>query len=118
MAEQFRVGIIGTGRKKERPDASGYAMAYSHAAAYQKLPEACRLVACADIVRENAEAFAATFSIPAQGIFTDYKAMLAGADLDIVSICTWPHLHAPMVVDCAAAGVKAIHCEKPMADSW
>jgi predicted dehydrogenase len=23
-----------------------------------------------------------------------------------------------MVADCAAAGVKAIHCEKPMADSW
>src|SRR5690348_12035547 len=55
MAE-LRVGVIGTGKKKERPDALGYAMAYSHAAAYQKLPEACRLVACADIVRENAEA--------------------------------------------------------------
>jgi predicted dehydrogenase len=56
--------------------------------------------------------------IPADGVFTDYRAMLAQAHLDVVSICTWPHLHAPMAIDCALAGVRAVHCEKPMADSW
>jgi predicted dehydrogenase len=82
------------------------------------LPDACELVACADIVRENAEAFAHTTGIPADGVFTDYRTMLAEANLDVVSICTWPHLHAPMAIDCARAGVRAVHCEKPMADSW
>jgi UDP-N-acetylglucosamine 3-dehydrogenase len=116
--ERLRVGIIGTGRKKERPDSMGFFMAYRHAAGYQALADRCDLVACADIVQENADAFAAAHSIPASGIFLDYRAMLAAANLDVVSICTWPHLHAPMVLDCALAGVKAIHCEKPMADTW
>jgi UDP-N-acetylglucosamine 3-dehydrogenase len=114
----LRVGIIGTGRKKERPDVTGFAMAYRHAAGYQALAERCALVACADIVRENAEAFAHATGIPTDGVFTDYRAMLAAANLDVVSICTWPHLHAPMAIDCACAGVRAVHCEKPMADSW
>ncbi|GAC1436713.1 MAG: Gfo/Idh/MocA family oxidoreductase [Chloroflexota bacterium] len=113
----LRIGVIGTGRKKERPDQFGYAMAYSHGEAYQKL-DGCELVACADIVRENGEAFAATFGIAERNVFTDYKAMLSAVPLDVVSICTWPHLHAPMVIDCAGATVKAIHCEKPMADTW
>lgn len=115
---RLRVGFIGTGRKKERRDAQGFYMAYEHAAAYLALPDSCELVACADIVRENAEAFAHANGIPGDGVFTDYKEMLAKSHLDIVSICTWPHLHAPMVIDCAVAQVRAVHCEKPMADSW
>ncbi len=115
---RLRVGVIGTGRKKDRPDITGFFMAYQHAAGYQALPDQCELVACADIVPENAQAFAEATGIPTEGVFTDYHAMLAAANLDVVSVCTWPHLHAPMVIDCALAGVRAVHCEKPMADSW
>ena len=115
---RLRVGIIGTGNRKKQRDALGFAMAYDHAQAYQSLAEQCELVACADIVRENAEAFAETFNIPQEGIFLDYQKMLADANLDIVSICTWPRLHAAMVLACAAANVRAVHCEKPMSDNW
>jgi predicted dehydrogenase len=93
-------------------------MAYQHAAGYRALSETCELVACADIVRDNAAAFAAANGIPEEGIYEDYHAMLAEARLDVVSICTWPHLHLPMVLDCALEGVQAIHSEKPMADTW
>jgi predicted dehydrogenase len=112
---KLRAGVIGTGRKKERADRFGYAMAYRHAEGY-KLLDTCELVACADIVEENAKAFAATYG--AAGVYTDYRQMLADERLDQVSICTWMHLHEPMVLDACAAGVKAIHCEKPMADTW
>ena len=115
---RLRVGFIGTGRKKETPDLTGFFMAYQHAAGYLGQPEKCQLVACADIVRDNAEAFAQAHGIAESGIYTDYHTMLTEARPDIVSICTWPSLHAPMVIDCAHAGVKAIHCEKPMANSW
>ncbi|GCE07547.1 Gfo/Idh/MocA family protein [Dictyobacter aurantiacus] len=115
---RLRVGFIGTGRRKERRDAFGYAMAYEHADGYRALPEQCELVACADLVYDYASAFANTNGIPEEGIYTDYKKMLAEAKPDVVSICTWPHLHAQMVLDCALAGVKAIHCEKPMSDNW
>ncbi len=93
----------------------GYAMAYQHANAFKKLDN-CTMVACADIVEENARAFADTYDIP--GVYLDYREMLANEKLDIVSVCTWMHLHEPMVLDAINAGVKAIHCETPMADTW
>ncbi len=114
----LRVGIIGTGRKKARPDVEGYFMAYAHGRGYQALPDRCELVACADIVPEHAQAFAAAFGIEADGVYTDHRAMLRQAKLDMVSICTWPHLHAVMAMDCARAGARAVHCEKPMAATW
>jgi predicted dehydrogenase len=56
---------------------------------------------------------------PPAAVFSDYREMLAEVKPDIVSVCTWPHLHAPMVTACAeAAGVRAVHCEKPMAPTW
>jgi predicted dehydrogenase len=115
MADKFRVGFIGVGRPWRTEGATGFGMAYSHAAGYAKLPD-CELVACADISEENAKAFAERFSVPAT--YTDYNQMLAEEKLDVVSICTWPHLHARMVIDSAKAGVRAIHCEKPMAVTW
>ncbi|MBV9866091.1 MAG: Gfo/Idh/MocA family oxidoreductase [Abitibacteriaceae bacterium] len=111
----LRVGVIGTGKKKARPDRFGYAMAYEHGNAYKAI-EGCQIVACADLVEENARAFADTYG--AEKTFTDYKQMLAEMKLDMVSICTWMHLHEPMVLAACKAGVKAIHCEKPMADTW
>jgi len=108
------VGFIGTG-KKQRPSAMGYAMAYQHADAYKTL-ENCEMVACADIIQENAEAFAHANNIPK--VYLNHQEMLDKEELDIVSICVWPYLHAELVIDAAMAGVRAIHCEKPMADTW
>lgn len=47
--------------------------------------------------------------------YLDYRHMLAEVRPDVVSICTWPQFHAGMVEEVAAAGVKAILCEKPLA---
>ena len=113
--DTLRVGFIGTGRKKERRDAQGYFMAYEHADAWRSA-EGCEIVACADIVEENARAFADAHDFSA--IYHDYREMLEKERLDAVSICTWPHLHEPMALDALDAGVKVLHCEKPMADTW
>jgi UDP-N-acetylglucosamine 3-dehydrogenase len=98
---------------------TGFGQSHLHARGYAASGK-CRLVALADISRANAEAFAAEHGDPAQppAIFTDYQQMLAETAPDIVSICTWPHLHAPMTIACAEAGVRAVHCEKPMAPTW
>ena len=108
----IRVGFIGTGKRKEQPDLNGFFMAYRHADGYAKLTD-CLMVCCADIVREHAEEFAQATGVPA--VYTDYHEMLAKESLDLVSICTWPHLHAEMTIACIEAGVPAVHCEKPMA---
>lgn len=42
-------------------------------------------------------------------MYLDYREMLVEESLDIVSICTWPHLHPEMVLAAAIAGIKAIH---------
>lgn len=109
--------IIGTGATPDDPDRTGFAMAYSHADAYEAIAD-CEIVACADIVPEHAEAFADAYDLPADGVFTDHAAMLDAADPDVVSICTPPTTHADLVVDCIDRGVGAVHCEKPMADTW
>jgi UDP-N-acetylglucosamine 3-dehydrogenase len=108
----YRVGIIGCGRKPDKPGPTGYGMGHAHALGYAASPDAA-IVALADIVLENAEAFREQHG--GDAIYQDYGEMLAREDLDIVSITTWPHLHADMVVAAAEAGVKAVHCEKPMA---
>lgn len=115
MTDKFRVGFIGVGRPWKSEGATGFGMAYEHARGYEESGQ-CELVACADINEENGQAFAEKTG--AGKVYTDYPKMMAEQNLDIVSICTWPHLHAPMTIAAAEAGVKAIHCEKPMATSW
>ena len=114
----FTVAVIGTGTEPDDPGRDGYAMAYHHAAAYEKVDDA-ELVACADIVRENAEAFAAEFDVDDDNVFEEYGAMLDAVEPDIVSICVPPAVHSEIAVDCVRHGaVEAIHCEKPMADTY
>jgi len=53
---------------------------------YEKVDE-CDLVACADIVEENARAFADEFDLDDGNVFTDYEEMLETVEPEIVSIC-------------------------------
>jgi predicted dehydrogenase len=112
----YKVAFIGTGKIPEKRGPMGYAMAYRHADGYALLADDCEMVACADIVEANAQGFADAYGI--KEIFTDYREMLDKVKPDIVSISTWPSLHAEMTIACCEAGVKAVHCEKPMAQTW
>jgi len=89
--------------------------AHFHAAGYEASPD-CEIVAAADIVQDNLEAYCEDHSVPAG--YLDYNEMLAVEELDIVSVCVWPKLHAPATIAAGRAGVKAVHCEKPMAPTW
>ena len=109
----IRAAIIGCGRPKV-PGKSGGGQAQNHVRAYKK--PGIKLVALADIAQENLDAFQAEHG--GEQTYLDYREMLETERPDIVSICTWPALHAPMVQACAEAGVGAIYCEKPMAPTW
>ncbi len=111
----YRAGIIGCGRPRRSEGATGFGMAHSHAKGYAASPYT-ELVALADISRENGQAFQQEHG--GETIYEDYRRMLEEAGLDIVSICVWPHLHAEMVLAAAESGVKAIHCEKPIAPTF
>jgi UDP-N-acetylglucosamine 3-dehydrogenase len=111
----LRVGIIGCGRPWKSEGATGFGMSHQHAFGYRATGNA-QIVALADLVPENAESFRQIHG--GDAIYTNYHEMLAKENLDIVSISTWPHMHAQMVIDVANAKVRAIHCEKPMAPTW
>lgn len=71
------------------------------------------------IVPAHAEAFARTYDVPAANVYEDYEVMLAEVQPEIVSVPVSAGLHAELVVGAARTGVpEAIHCEKPMADTW
>jgi len=99
---RYRVGIVGTGR-----------VARLHVQGYRGTGRT-ELVAAADISAEAREAFAKEFEVG--HVYTDYRRMLEAEHLDIVSICTWPHLHREAVLAAAETpGVRGILCEKPLA---
>lgn len=109
--QTYRVAIIGAGRRGDRRGGA-YGIAEAHAVAYEASGRA-QIVAAADINRELLDIFTSEHRIPAG--YTDYREMLAKERPDIVSICTWPQLHAEMAIAAAEAGAKGILCEKPMA---
>jgi predicted dehydrogenase len=115
-SSSLRVAIIGTGRPKDSPGATGFGMAHRHIAGYRASGR-CTLVAVADIDRSAAEAFVATHQ-PAAAIFADYREMMEKVRPDVVSVCLWPHLHAEVVCGVAPYRPRVILCEKPMDIHW
>ncbi len=104
METTFKAGIIGCGGRGR-----------SHARGYQASPDV-DIVACSDPVEDARSAFAEAFKVP--NTYENYQEMLDTESLDFVSVCTWIELHKDMVVAAANSGIRAIHCEKPMASTW
>ena len=96
----YRVGIIGCGRK-----------GHGHARGYEGNPRT-ELVAAAEPDHANLEIFLDRFPVKGYG---DYRELLMQEDLDIAAPILPVKPNPQVVIDCAAAGVKAIYCEKPMA---
>ena len=90
-----RVGIIGTGLQAGRRISVAGA----------------NVVAVAGHDAAAGEAFATRHGIRAE---KDWRALVGAADLDVVLVCTPPHLHAEMTIAALEAG-KHVLCEKPFA---
>ncbi len=116
MTTRYRYGIIGTGIPWKSEGATGFGMANPHYTGFAASGKT-DLVCISDIRADHADQFLKRHNCTAT-IYSDYREMLDKEKPDIVSICTWPHLHAEMVVAACEAGIKAIHCEKPMATKW
>ncbi|WP_329109226.1 Gfo/Idh/MocA family oxidoreductase [Micromonospora sp. NBC_01699] len=95
----IKVGLIGAG-----------SIAGVHVDGYLANPGITRLVAVADVVPEHARRRAEPAGAQ---VYTDYREMLARADIDAVDICLPHHLHREAIVAAAEAG-KHILCEKPL----
>jgi len=98
MSEPIRYGIIGC-----------VGIGGTHAEAVRNA-EGAELVACSDVVPENADAFAEEHDCAA---YTDTTEMIDDADVDAVSVCTPSGTHSEVVQEVAAAGANVL-CEKPL----
>jgi len=98
----FNVAVVGAG-----------AIGLDHLASFRLHP-AVQLAAVADTNAARAAAAAKLFDVPL--VVTDYRQLLARADIDVISIALPNYLHFPVALDALRAG-KHVMLEKPMATS-
>ncbi|MEO0206368.1 MAG: Gfo/Idh/MocA family oxidoreductase [candidate division WOR-3 bacterium] len=111
----YKVAIIGCGRigcgfddDPKRKTISTHAKAYS-------MLKNVKLVALCDIDKEKLEKYGSRYNV--KKTYLDYDQMFNEQTLDIVSICTLEVDHLDLVKAASNAGVRAIFCEKPIADT-
>ena len=97
---KLRIGIVAAG-----------IMGEMHAKIYSRHPD-CEVAAVADSNLDRAQALAGKFNIPVA--FSSVQEMLAGAEVDVVSVCTPDFAHAEPAIAAANAG-KHVLVEKPLA---
>lgn len=100
----LRVAIIGTGN-----------ISASHIKAYLAFPERCKIVALADIYPDKAQAKKDQFGLDAE-VLDSHKQLLGRDDIDLISVCTPPYVHAEIAID-FLRDKKNVIIEKPMAAS-
>ncbi len=96
----LRAGVIGVGWAGEE-----------HLASYAA-ERGVQPVALAGLERSRLQSLGGKFGVDA--LFDDWQALLATADLDMLSVCAPNYLHAPIAIAALRAGTNVL-CEKPMA---
>ena len=111
----LRTAVIGCGRIGTEMDADPKRQQIAtHAGAYRAHPET-ELTALCDANSTNLERAAERWQIKHR--YTDYNEMFAQVCPEIISICTWSQSHLEIASQAVKHGVRAIFCEKPIADT-
>jgi predicted dehydrogenase len=87
-----------------------------HSAAYAALPNMAVVAAC-DRSAERRAAFIANWgkSFNQARVYADHEEMFSQEQIELLSVVTSDRRHADVVIAAAAAGVRGILCEKPIA---
>jgi predicted dehydrogenase len=112
---RYRAGVIGCGRigfEFDKDPNRKYIATHTGAYNYVKDIE---LVAVCDIDKKRLKGCMERWNIPAG--YSDLKEMLKRENLDILSICTLSSTHYPILKEAVKYPLKAIFCEKPIADN-
>jgi predicted dehydrogenase len=100
--DRLRVAVVGVG------------IGRSHLRGYQAVAERFEVGAICDIDADRARPVAEEHGV--QRVVTDLTELLRMDDLDIIDLCTPPHLHFEQIQQVLEAGKHAI-CEKPLVSS-
>lgn len=107
-----KAAVIGCGKFVEGQE--GWAIGHAHGGALTELSDQVELYGV-DLSPENLAAFGERFKLPQQQLIASTDALYEAFIPDIVAICTWPKLHAPMAIEAMEKGVKGVVIEKPIA---
>jgi predicted dehydrogenase len=110
MTPELRIGIVGYGMM-------GRAHCYGYRVAPMLRPLPVTPVVTVMSGRDGAAVAKAAASYGVPETVTDWRALIARDDVDVVDICTPPGTHAEIAIAAAQAG-KAVLCEKPLAVSY
>jgi predicted dehydrogenase len=102
MKPFFRVVVVGSG------------IGAHHIKAFQAAPDLFDVVAICDVDPERAAKLATERQVPET--VTDFESVLSRPDVDIIDLCTPPHLHFQQIQGALEAG-KHVVCEKPLVGS-
>jgi predicted dehydrogenase len=102
MTDRLRVAVVGLG------------IGRSHLRGYAGAADRFEVTAVCDIDRQRAEEVAEERGI--SRIVTDFAEVLRMDDVDVVDICTPPHLHFVQILQALDADKYAV-CEKPLVSS-
>lgn len=100
-----KVAIIGTGT-----------ISAAHIQAYLKFPNRCKITALCDIYPHKAEQKKEQFHLTDARVYASHEELLNSEELDLISICTPPYVHAQIAIHGLEHGVHVL-VEKPMAPS-
>lgn len=92
----------------------GAGIGAQHLEGYAELPDRFCVKAVCDLNTERAKGIVANY--PGVEVVSDFAAVLADPEVDIVDICLPPHLHFKMAMAALEAG-KTVVCEKPLVSS-
>ncbi len=109
-APEVGIGIIGYGMMGR-----AHSYAYTAVPVLRKLPVRPKLVMLSGRDRAKVEKAASDYGF--ERFTSDWREVVSNPDVDIVDICTPPGTHAEIAA-AAAAGRKAVICEKPLAVSY
>jgi len=102
MGDRTRVAVVGGG------------VGTLHIEGFQNLPDRFEVVAICDVDERKARQMAEASGIPR--VLTDFRELCRMPDLDVLDLCTPPHLHHEQTLRGLEAGRHVI-CEKPLAGS-
>ncbi|MEO1103696.1 MAG: Gfo/Idh/MocA family oxidoreductase, partial [Pseudomonadota bacterium] len=106
MAEPLRIGLVGYGFMGRT-----HANAFTQAPRYFDLPRTPVLAAVCG--RDEAKAKAHADNWGATSVETDYRALVARDDIDLIDIASPNDTHLDIAIAAAKAG-KMVMCEKPL----
>jgi len=116
MANKYRAAVIGCGRiGSEFDEDPKRKYIATHAGAYNRAKNVILAAAC-DTDRKKLNKCVKRWDIPAG--YENYRKMMACEAIDVASVCTSPETHYRIIKDLVNYdSIKAIFCEKPMADN-